>query len=162
MPSIIIIITIILNNHCAIYSQHSKINNLARYSAKIHDQLGSIVPRRLQGAAEGWYWSLLLSYRNKIEVSWTMLKAAISHYYMNWKWLDKQKARATRAYYEEAGYHRETPSEYYIRKSELLNTIYSLDVSELILEIMEGTPACWNTILTTQLYVDAVEFQEAI
>ena len=70
----------------------SKINNLARYSAKIHDQLGSIVSRRLQGAAEGWYWSLLLSYRNKIEVSWTMLKATISHYYMNRKWLDKQKA----------------------------------------------------------------------
>ena len=140
----------------------SKINNLARYSAKIHDQLGSIVPRRLQGAAEGWYWSLPLSYRNKIEVSWTTLKAAISRYYMNRKWLDKQKARATRAYYQEAGYHRETPSEYYIRKGELLNTVYSLDDSELILEIMEGAPACWNTILTTQLYVDAVEFQEAI
>ena len=65
-------------------------------------------------------------------------------------------------YYQETGYQRETPSEYYIRKSELLNTIYSLDDSELILEIMEGAPACWNTILTTQLYIDAIKFQEAI
>lgn len=39
---------------------------------------------------------------------------------------------------------------------------YNLEDSELILEIMEGAPACWNTILTTQLYVDSVEFQEAI
>ena len=91
-----------------------------------------------------------------------MLKAAISCYYMNRKWLDKQKARATHMYYQEAQHDREMPSEYYIRKSKLLNTVYSLDDSELILEIMEGTPACWNTILTTQLYVDAVEFQEAI
>jgi len=140
----------------------SKINNLARYSEKINDQLGSIVPQRLQGAAESWYWSLPLSYRNKIEISWTMLKAAISRYYMNRKWLDKQKARATLAYYREASHNKETPSEYYIRKSELLNTVYNLEDSELILEIMEGAPACWNTILTTQLYVDAVEFQEAI
>ena len=77
----------------------SKINNLARYSGKIHDQLGSIVPRRLEGAAESWYWSLPLSYRDQIEVSWTTLKGAISRYYMNRKWLDKQKGRATRAYY---------------------------------------------------------------
>ena len=27
---------------------------------------------------------------------------------------------------------------------------------------MEGAPECWNTILTTQLYIDTVEFQEAI
>jgi len=40
--------------------------------------------------------------------------------------------------------------------------VYSLEDSELILEIMEGAPASWNTILTTQLYPDAVEFQEAI
>ena len=140
----------------------SKINNLARYSKKIHDQLGSIVPRRLEGAAEGWYWSLPLSYRNRIEVSWTTLKAAISRYYMNRKWLDKQKARATRAYYQEPGHTKETPSEYYIRKGELLNTVYNLEDSELILEVMEGAPASWNTILTTQLYVNAVEFQEAI
>jgi len=81
---------------------------------------------------------------------------------MNCKWLDKQKGRATRAYYRELRHSKETPSEYYIRKSELLNTIYSLEDSELILEIMEGTPASWNTILTTQLYLNAVEFQEAI
>jgi len=36
----------------------SKVNNLAQYSKKIHDQLGSIVPWRLEGVAENWYWSL--------------------------------------------------------------------------------------------------------
>jgi len=120
------------------------------------------VPQRLEGAAENWYWSLPLSYRNQIEVSWTVLKGAISRYYMNRKWLDKQKARVTCAYYREPQHDRETPSKYYIRKSELLNTVYSLEDSEIILEIMEGTPASWNTILTMQLYLDTVEFQDAI
>lgn len=101
-------------------------------------------------------------YRNQIEVSWATLKAAISRYYMNRKWLDKQKGRATRAYYREPKHFKESPSECYIRKSELLNTVFSLEDSELILEVMEGAPASWNTILTTQLYLDAVEFQEAI
>ncbi|KDR81255.1 hypothetical protein GALMADRAFT_60586, partial [Galerina marginata CBS 339.88] len=81
---------------------------------------------------------------------------------MNRKWLDKQKARAVRAYYRESGYGRETPSEYYIRKSELLSTVYTLEDSEMILEVMEGAPANWNTILTTQLYVTVMEFQSAI
>ncbi|KDR65015.1 hypothetical protein GALMADRAFT_82397 [Galerina marginata CBS 339.88] len=59
-------------------------------------------------------------------------------------------------------YSEETPSEYYIRKSDLLNTVYTLDDSEIILEVMEGAPANWNTILTTQLYLTVVEFQAAI
>ena len=92
----------------------SKINNLACYSKKIHDQLGSIIPQRLEGAAENWYWSLPSTYWNQIESSWAMLKAAISQYYMNRKWLDKQKGRATCAYYREPRYSKETPSEYYI------------------------------------------------
>lgn len=81
---------------------------------------------------------------------------------MNCKWLDKQKGRATHTYYREPRHNKETPSKYYICKSELLNTVYSLEDSELILEIMEGAPANWNTILTMQLYLDAVKFQEAI
>ena len=110
----------------------SKVNNLARASSRIHDQLGAIVHWRLQGAAENWYWSLPLSYPNTIEVSWTTLKTAISHYYMNRKWLDKQKARAMHAYCWEFKHSKETPSEYYICKSELLNMVYNLDDSELI------------------------------
>jgi hypothetical protein len=31
-----------------------------------------------------------------------------------------------------------------------------------MMEIMEGAPATWNTLLTTQLYRNRVEFQQAI
>ncbi|RDB19963.1 hypothetical protein Hypma_012730 [Hypsizygus marmoreus] len=140
----------------------SKVNNIARMSVTVFNQLGSVVPRRFKGPAETWYWSLPSPYRDEVEQNWDTLRSCISSYYMNRKWLDKQKARATRAHYRETGYGRETPSEYYIRKAELLNTVYTLDDSEVILEIMEGAPANWNTVLTTQLYTDVIEFQSAI
>ncbi len=83
-------------------------------------------------------------------------------YYMNSRWLDKQKTQALHAYYREPPHSKETPSKYYIRKRELLDTVLTLDDSELITEIMEGAPANWNTVLTTQLYNTAMEFQSGL
>ena len=81
---------------------------------------------------------------------------------MNCRWLDKQKARALQAHYREYPFGKETPSEYFIHKRELLDTVFTMDDTEIILEVMEGAPANWNTILTTQLYDTTIEFQTAI
>lgn len=139
-----------------------KVNNLALMSKSVFEQLGQIVPRRLEGTAETWYWSLPEYYRNNIEENWDTIKEAISDFYMNQKWLDQQKGKAIRASYHEPGHTKETPSDYYIRKSALLNLVWNLEDSELILEVMQGAPSTWNTILTTQLYTTAVQFQAAI
>lgn len=82
----------------------SKVNNLARMSPTVFTQLGAIVLRRLEGTAETWYWSLPIDYRDTIERNWDTLRGCISSYYMNRKWLDKQKARAIRAYYRDQGH----------------------------------------------------------
>lgn len=139
-----------------------KVNNLALMSKTIFEQLGQIVPRRLEGSAEIWYWSLPEYYRMNVEKNWDTMKEAISDFYMNRKWLDQQKGKAIRASYREPGHTKETPSDYYIRKTALLNLVWNLDDSELILEVMQGAPSTWNTILTTQLYTTAVQFQAAI
>ncbi|THU86127.1 hypothetical protein K435DRAFT_868588 [Dendrothele bispora CBS 962.96] len=47
-----------------------KVNDLASYSPAVNQQLGSIVPRRLQGTAEVWYFSIPLAKRRKLEESW--------------------------------------------------------------------------------------------
>jgi len=83
-------------------------------------------------------------------------------YYMNRKWLDQQKSKANCACYRETGCLREMSSKYFIHKSELLNTVYSLSDAKLIIEVMDGAPASWNTVLTTQLYDTALDFQLAI
>ena len=139
-----------------------KVNALAKLSSTVFEQLGTVVPKRLEGSAETWYWSLPIAYRSRIEENWDTLRTAIGTYYMNRKWLDRQKGKANRAYYRETGCLRESPSEYFIRKSELLNTVYSLSDAELIMEVMDGAPASWNTVLTTQLYDTVLDFQSAL
>ncbi|KAF8903272.1 hypothetical protein CPB84DRAFT_1903283 [Gymnopilus junonius] len=140
----------------------TKVNDIASISKTVFTQLGRIVPRRFEGAAETWYWSLPDKFRRSAEVDWDTLRNVITDFYMNRKWLDQQKGKAIRAHYREPGYARETPSEYFIRKNELLNNAYSMEDSELIMEIMEGAPPNWNTILTMQLYATTVEFQRAV
>ncbi|THU89464.1 hypothetical protein K435DRAFT_821394 [Dendrothele bispora CBS 962.96] len=140
----------------------SKVNDLASYSPAMNQQLGSIVPRRLQGKAEVWYFSIPLAKRRKLEESWDQLRQEIMGYYMNQTWLDKTKKRAWDTRYREMGHTRETPSDYYIRKSDLLTAVFQMEDSELILEIMDGAPKGWHTILTTRLYKDVCELQSAI
>ncbi len=139
-----------------------KINALSKRSAIIFDQLGEFVPIRLRKEAETWYYSLPSDYRRHIETNWDTLKDAIGAYYMNRSWLDKQKARANRAYYRESGHTLERPSDYYIRKSQLLTLVYSLTDSEIIMEVMNNAPSGWTSILTTHLYSTVVEFQSAL
>ncbi|KAJ7150086.1 hypothetical protein C8R43DRAFT_1191946 [Mycena crocata] len=45
----------------------AKINDMARESWLVYTQLGRVVPKRLKGNAEIWYWSLPLDYRSEIE-----------------------------------------------------------------------------------------------
>ena len=98
----------------------------------------------------------------KLGKQFCLVTNAVGSYFMNRKWLDRMKAKASKAYYREPGHYRETPSEYFIRKNELLTTVNNLDDSEIIMEVMDTAPANWSTILTTQSYKDVVEFQAAI
>lgn len=139
-----------------------KINALSFRSDIIHEQLGEFVPTQLKNEAETWYYSLPADYRVQVEENWDTLKDAIGSYYMNRSWLDKQKARANRAHYREPGHTSEKPSDYYIRKSQLLCLVYNLSDSQIIMEVMNNAPSGWTSILTTHLYNTVVEFQAAL
>ncbi|THU75796.1 hypothetical protein K435DRAFT_589201, partial [Dendrothele bispora CBS 962.96] len=140
----------------------SKVNDLASYSPVINQQLGSIVPRRLQGKAEIWYFSIPLAKRRRLEESWDELRKEIMGYYMNQTWVDRTKKRARDARYREAGHTKETPSDYFIRKRDLLTAVFQMEDSELILDVLDGAPRNWHTILTMRLYKDADELQSDI
>ena len=103
----------------------SKIYCLANNSPEIKKELGKIVPRRFTQFAETWYYSIPDAERERIEENWTTLKKAILEYWMNHHWLEKQKLRANRARFREAGHQQESPSEYVIRKMALLTLVYS-------------------------------------
>ena len=79
----------------------SKINRLANNSLEIKEELGKIVPRRFTHFTKTWYYSILDAEHERIEENWIMLKKAISEYWMNHHWLEKQKLRANRARFRE-------------------------------------------------------------
>ena len=103
----------------------NKINRLTDNSPDIREELGKVVPRRFTGSAETWYYSIPDAERNRLEAGWTTLKKAISEYWMNHHWLEKQKLRANKARYRESGHQCESPSDYIICKMELLSLVYT-------------------------------------
>ncbi|THU81517.1 hypothetical protein K435DRAFT_809008 [Dendrothele bispora CBS 962.96] len=124
----------------------SKVNDLASYSPAVNQQLGSIVPRRLQGKAEVWYFSIPLGKHRKLEESWDQLRQEIMEYYMNQTWVDRTKKRARDTQYREAGHAKETPSDYFIvRKKDLLTAVFQMEDSEIIQDVMDSAPRNWHT-----------------
>ncbi|KAG2002940.1 hypothetical protein CC2G_003582 [Coprinopsis cinerea AmutBmut pab1-1] len=140
----------------------TKVNRLSAKSKTVHQQLGNLVPGRFTGSAETWYFSLPLRTREGYEQNWTTLRNGIANYYMNRSFIEKQKRRADRAHYRQSGYTRETPSEYFIRKVELLEFSYNYSDSEMITEIMNGAPTIWTSVLTPHLFNKLVEFQHTL
>ncbi|KAH6867175.1 hypothetical protein BKA70DRAFT_1414957 [Coprinopsis sp. MPI-PUGE-AT-0042] len=140
----------------------SKVNRLSAQSTTIHKQLGALVPTRLKGSAETWYYSLSLPVRSLYEQNWANLRNGIAAYYMNRAFIEKQKLRANKAKYREAEHSKETPSEYFIRKVELLDFAYNYSEPQMITEIMNGAPTFWTSVLTPHLYDSLVEFQQTL
>ncbi|KAH9856083.1 hypothetical protein C2E23DRAFT_882214 [Lenzites betulinus] len=139
-----------------------RINSIAKKSNTIREQLGTVVPQRLTGSAEEWYFSLPEDVREECEQNWENVRDEIGNYYMNRSWQEKTRRQALAIRYRESGHTRELPSQYFIRKRELLELVYEHSQSELITEIMTGAPLAWRTILTPRLYRSTADLQRAI
>ncbi|KAF6750102.1 hypothetical protein DFP72DRAFT_1072715 [Ephemerocybe angulata] len=140
----------------------TKMNSLSIQSKLIWTQLGRLAPTRLTGPAEQWYYSLHPNVRTTLEQNWDNLRGAISQYWMNQAFMEKQKLRANRATYRDTNHPKESPSEYFIRKLNLLQLSYDYHDRELIQEIMNGAPTTWTTIVTPHLYQHLEDFQANI
>jgi hypothetical protein len=81
---------------------------------------------------------------------------------MNQTWLENQKIKANSVRYRETGHGRESPSEYFIRKLELLQLNFNYTDRELINQIMVGYPAHWTSILTPHLFYNVEQLQSTV
>src|SRR5882762_350968 len=81
---------------------------------------------------------------------------------MNHHWLEKQKIRANKARFREAGHQHKSPSKYVIRKLELIRMVYNYTNSETIQAIMEEVPNSWASILNPQYLKSIMEFQNTV
>ncbi|PBK82060.1 hypothetical protein ARMGADRAFT_869915, partial [Armillaria gallica] len=139
-----------------------KIDDLSAWSDKVFVQLRKIIPKQLTDSVEKWYFSLPMAHHEILEEDWDTMREAIAAFYMNCKWWEDHKAKALRATYCEWGHSRETPSEYYICKKELMTLASEVSDHELISEIMGGAPVVWHTVLNTESYETVVQFQNVI
>ncbi|KAJ7337388.1 hypothetical protein DFH08DRAFT_1082674 [Mycena albidolilacea] len=137
-------------------------NLIAEDGPRARNQLSQIVPRVFTGTAQDWYFSLPLDYQRKIRQNWDSMKQALADFFLSSKWLDKTRTRALQASYRQSGHTREKPSEYFIRKRELLSSVYSFEDTAIISEVMNGAPGSWCTVLDTQKYDNIVDFHGAI
>ena len=53
-----------------------------------------VVPKRFTDSSKTWYYSIPDAEHIRLEENWTTLKKAISEYWVNHHWLEKQKLRA--------------------------------------------------------------------
>ncbi len=150
------------SNGDTIVAWMQKIDDLSAWSDKVFVQLGNFISKRLTDSAEKWYFSLPMAHREILEEDWDTMREAIAAFYMNRKWWEDHKAKALRATYHEWGHSRETPSEYYICKKELMTLASKVSDHELISEIMGGAPAVWHTVLNMESYETVVQFQNVI
>ncbi|KAF8181409.1 hypothetical protein K438DRAFT_1976132 [Mycena galopus ATCC 62051] len=137
-------------------------NLIAEDGPKAWRQLGKVVPRAFTGTAQDWYFTLPVDYQQKIRQNWSTMRQALADFFLSSKWLDKTRTKALRGSYRQAGYSTEKPSEYFIRKRELFNSVYSFEDSSVMSEVMNGAPRSWCTVLDTQKYDSIVEFHAAI
>ncbi|KAI0737448.1 hypothetical protein C8Q80DRAFT_1125421 [Daedaleopsis nitida] len=139
-----------------------RVNAIAKRSDTIRQQLGMIVPQRLTGDAELWYYSLSEEQREQCEENWESIRDTIGGYYMNRAWIDRTRKQARSIRYRERGHEQELPSQYFIRKKELLDLAFDYTESETIAEILTNVPLSWHTLLDQKAYGTALELQAAI
>ena len=139
-----------------------KINTISQRSSEVFDELGKIVPTRLTGSAETWYYGNLPHRRERLEQNWSTIRDAIGKYYMNHQWLERQKIRANEARYRDTGNTRETPADYVLRKLDLIRMVYNYSETEMIRLIMRESPSSWTTIIQPQFLRTLSAFQNAV
>ena len=139
-----------------------KINMLSQRSKSVFDDLGKIVPLRLTGTAEKVWSSLSVETREAASANWGTLRHLLSRYYMTEHWIWRQRRKARDTYYRDSSNPYELPSDYYIRKKQILQVLFRMSTAETIMEIMNGTPLEWRPILSPHLCKDLEQLQFAI
>jgi hypothetical protein len=108
--------------------------------------------------AKKWFNSLDHSIQATITQDWLTLRHEIGVYFMNRAWVEKQRGIANRASYRDSGNEKETPSAYIMRKKSLLDLTFAYEDGELIVEIMNGAPHTWRTVIDTSTIFTYREF----
>ena len=139
-----------------------QLDELSQRSASVFKGMGDVVPTRFRGKASAWWYSLPASHRENVSQDWDSIKREIQAYWMNQTWVNKTQLRALEAKYREREHYRETPTEYYIQKLELLQFVYKFTPLQIMSEVLRKAPQLWSIVLNPYSFTDLAAFQTAI
>lgn len=138
------------------------LNELAEKSNSVFRGLGDIVPMRFRGRASKWWLSLAEADRQIASQDWDTLRETIRTYWMNHDWLARIQDKALRATFREKGHGSESPTDYFMRKRELLALAWNLPARQVIREIFRNAPIMWRAALQYQSIASLSHLQLAM
>jgi hypothetical protein len=139
-----------------------EVQALANRSRSLWLGLGDVAPTRFKGKAADWWWSLPEIDRLDIGRNWDTLKRELRAFWMNQAWIDRMQRKALKARYQQKGHRDETPTEYYMRKYELVSMVYNFTTQQMIAEVLSKAPRVWCTLLNPLSFQSLTEFLTAI
>jgi hypothetical protein len=140
----------------------AQVNELAQRSKSVFEGLGDVVPTRFKDKAREWWYSLDEYDRLVSSKNWYTLRERIRTYWMNQSWINRMQSKAIRARFREPGHGNESPSEYYIRKVELITLVYNFTHKQIINEILKTAPTIWQSVLQPMNLHSLQQFQTAL
>jgi hypothetical protein len=139
-----------------------QVNDIANRSRSVFVGLGTVVPTRFKGRALEWWYSLDSADRIAYSFDWGTLRDCIRSYWMNQSWITKTQDRALKASFREPGHTKESPTEFFIRKYELISLVYNYTPAQFMDEFLKKTPANWFPVLNPSFFQDLNQFHAAI
>lgn len=138
------------------------VNELSQRSPSVYEGLGIIVPTRFRGKAEEWWISLTSRERNEASQNWDTLREKVRTYWMNQAWVSRTQEKALKARFREMGHANELPTEFFIRKLDLLSSVYNFTEAQFMDEFLKKCPAPWFPVLNPIYFSDLKKFHAAI
>jgi hypothetical protein len=138
----------------------TQLDHVVRRHPDLLGELGYVVPLRFEKDAKIWFNALDPAWQQYMMQDWRLMKENMARYFWNPHWLNKLRSKAHQAKYREPGKdtESETPSQYIMRKKDLLDAAYSFTDPEAIEEVLRGAPQQWKTLLSTATLVTWMDF----
>ncbi|KAF8594096.1 hypothetical protein BDV93DRAFT_459670, partial [Ceratobasidium sp. AG-I] len=78
---------------------------------------------------------------------WDNFKEVMCRFFWTPTWVANAKSKALAAKYRDSNHSRETPSQFLMRKKELIDMVHQWNDVDIIAEIAKSAPNQWRTIV---------------
>ncbi len=142
------------------------LDKLVARGVDLANQLPNIIPFRLTDDAKAWFEQFSGMEQNYFMAHWDDFKYRMGQYFWTPTWIANAKSKAYQARFRESKHSSETPSQFLIRKKELIDAVHQWNDVDVIGEIAKSAPHQWRTIVDHEqiaewsLYLSSIKERE--